>query len=127
MANPVKGETPLVLSDGREFTLVLDNEALLSIEDTTGKPLHVVMAQIGQGYATAVAAFAQAAFGRHHPEMTRADVVGIVMGPDRPKLEEALSDATERAFPEAKAGNAPAPKAKPQRGKSSGRNGAKRG
>ena len=32
MANPVKGEAPLVLSDGREFTLVLDMEAMLSAE-----------------------------------------------------------------------------------------------
>lgn len=124
MANPVKGQTPLVLSDGREFTLVLDMEAMLSVEDATGKPLPVVMKQAGEGFMSATASIAQAAFARHHPEVTRSDVLAI-MTSDGDTLAEALGKASEAAFPKEKAGNAP--KAKAQRGKTSGRSGAKRG
>lgn len=124
-ANKVKGETPLVLSDGREFTLVLDMEAMLSVEDTTRKPLPVVMGQAGQGFMSATAAIAQAAFMRHHPEITRADVLSI-MQTDSDALTEALGNAADAAFPKEAAGNAKAPKARPPRGKTSGRNGAKR-
>lgn len=127
MANKVKGETPLVLSDGREFMLVLDHEALLSIEEATGRPLPRVMAMAGEGFISSTAAIAQAAFARHHPEVTRAEVVKMVMSDDSDALEEALSNAVEAAFPDSeKSGNAKAPKAKTQRGKTSGRSGAKR-
>lgn len=126
MANKVKGETPLVLSDGREFTLVLDHEALLSIEESTGKPLPRVMAMAGEGFITSTAAIAQAAFARYHPEVTLAEVVRMVMSDDSDALEEALGKAVEAAFPDSeKSGNGKAPKAKPQRGKTSGRSGAK--
>lgn len=124
VTNKVKGETPLVLSDGREFTLVLDMEAMLSIEDTTGKPLPKVMAQAGEGFMSATAAIAQAAFARHHPDVTRSDVLNIMQS-DSDALTQALSEAADAAFP--KAGNGKAPKAKTQRGKTSGRSGAKRG
>lgn len=125
MANPVKGETPLVLSDGREFTLVLDMEAMLSVEDATDKPLSKVMQRASEGFMSAIAAIAQAAFARHHPEVSRADVLAMITE-DQAALTDALSRASEAAFPQDKAGNAKAPKAKTQRGKSSGRSGAKR-
>lgn len=127
MGNPIKGETKLVLDDEREFTLVLDMEALLSVEESTGKPLHVVMGQIGEGYLGAIAAFGQAAFARHHPEVTRAEVL-MMVAREREPLSDAIGKAIEAAFPDAEPeGNAPAPKAKkPQRGKTSGRSGAKR-
>lgn len=123
-ANPVKGQTPLVLSDGREFTLALDMEAMLSIEDSTGKPLPKVMAQAGEGFMSATAAIAQAAFARNHPDVSRADVLAI-MGSDGDRLAEALGKAADAAFPkdDGKPGNAP----KAQRGKTSGRSGVKRG
>lgn len=122
MANSLKGETPLVLADGREFTLVLDMEALLSVEDLTGKPMQKVMAQAGEGFMTAVAAIAQAAFSRKHPDVTRADVLDIMLS-DRDTLDAALGVAADSAFSKVAPGNAPAPKS---RGKTSGRSGAKR-
>lgn len=122
--NPVKGETPLVLKDGREFTLVLDMEAMLSIEDATGKPLPKVMAQAGEGFMSATAAIAQAAFARHHPDITRSDVLQIMQS-DADALTDALGKAADAAFPQAQAGNGKAPKAKTPRGKTSGRSGAK--
>ena len=125
--NPVKGETPLVLSDGREFTLVLDREALLGVEQSYGKPLPRVMADAAEGFLGAIAAIAQAAFSRFHPEVTKSDVLKIVLSAEQDKLTEALADASKAAFPDpAPEGNAKAPKAKPQRGKTSGRSGAKR-
>jgi hypothetical protein len=124
MTNPLKGETPLVLADGREFTLVLDFEALLGVETTLGKPLPQAMAMAAQGFMSAVAAIAQAAFARHHPEVTRADVLAILQT-DGKALEAALAKASDAAFPKpAAAGNAPAPR---PGGKTSGPSGAKRG
>lgn len=125
MANPVKGETPLVLSDGRAFTLVLDMEALVSVEDATGKPLSQIMSEAGRGFMTAQAAIAVAAFSRHHPDVTRGDVLEMLFSEDQSAVADALGKATEAAFPKANAeGNVPA---KRQGGKNSGRNGAKRG
>ena len=121
--NKIKGETPLVLSDGREFTLILDMEAMLSVEETTGKPLPKVMAQAGEGFMTATAAIALAAFARHHPDMKRSDVLDIMQS-DSEALTESLGRAADAAFPKAEAGNGKA--SKPQRGKTSGRSGAKR-
>ena len=126
--NSIKGETPLVLSDGREFTLVLDMEALVSVEDTTGKPLGKVMSQASQGFVGAMAAIAHAAFTRHHPEVTREEVLRMAMG-DEEVLSQALGHAVEAAYPD-EVGNAPAAKPSPSksspRGKRSGRSGAKR-
>lgn len=129
MSNSVKGETPLVLSDGREFTLVLDMEALLSIEDSTNKPLPQVMTQAAAGFVTAQAAIAHAAFARNHPDVTRAEVVEMLFTSDKEAIAEALASATTKAFPDAKPsaeGNGAAPK-KRQAGKRSGRSGAKQG
>jgi hypothetical protein len=122
MPNPVKGEVPLKLSDGRDFALVLDMEAMLSVEQNYGKPLPKVMADASEGYLSAIAAIAQAAFIRFHPEVTRSDVLDIMMS-DRDALVDALSKASDAAFPDAKPsteGNAPRP-----RGKASGSSGAK--
>lgn len=128
--NPIKGQTPLVLSDGREFTLVLDHEAMLGIEQAYGKPLPKVMAEAQEGFLSAIAAIAQAAFTRFHPDITRSDVIQIVMSENREAVTAALGQAADNAFPEAKpeVGNATpkSGKSKP-RGKTSGRNGAKRG
>ncbi|MBX7496761.1 hypothetical protein K3172_12920 [Qipengyuania sp. 6B39] len=124
--NPLKGEVALVLSDGREFTLALDMEAMLTVEEATGKPLAKVMAMAGEGFLSASAAIALAAFQRHHPEITRADVLEMIRT-DPEAVSAALEQASAAAFPEDKPGNAKAPKAARPRGKSSGRSGAKRG
>lgn len=124
--NSVKGETPLVLSDGREFTLVLDMEAMLSVEETMARPLPKVMAMAAEGFLTALAALAQAAFARNHPDIRRRDVMHI-METDSAALEKALGKASDAAFGSGEAGNAEAPKATPRRGKTSGRSGAKPG
>lgn len=128
MPNDLKGETPLVLSDGREFTLALDHEALLGVEQSYGKPLHKAMADAQEGFLSAVAAIAQAAFTRFHPNVTRGDIIKMVMSADRDAVTDALGVAAENAFsPPTKApvGNAKSKPARP--GRTSGRSGAKRG
>lgn len=130
MVNSVKGDTPLKLADGREYKLVLDMEALLSVEDATGLPLPRVMARAQEGFMSAVAAIAQAAFHTHHPDVSRAEVLEI-QRTEGPALEKALAQAVERAYPKEEGGNAPQPKGRPKAkrraSKSSGRNGAKQG
>ncbi|MAG24956.1 hypothetical protein CMI47_05190 [Candidatus Pacearchaeota archaeon] len=128
MANAIKGETPLVLSDGREFTLVLDMEALVEAETIYGKPLSKLMEDAMSGFMGAAAAMLQGAAARHHG-LKRGDALEIIRT-DMGEVVEALTRASESAFPdEVEAGNAPAPKpkAKKPRGKTSGRNGAKQG
>lgn len=128
MANTLKGETPLTLADGREFTLLCDMEALVGVEALTGKPLPMVIRQAGEGFWSATAAIAQAAFARFHPEIAREDVLAMLRT-DRAALEEALTEALKHAFgdPDSDAGDAEGNAPKRPRGKSSGRNGAKQG
>ena len=125
MANSVKGDAVLKLSDGREYLLVLDMEAMLCVEDNMGKPLPQVMKMANEEFMSAVAGIAQAAFVRHHPDVTRAEVLDILRT-DSAALERALAAATEAAFPKEKpqVGNAVRGK-KPPQSKSSGRSGAK--
>ena len=44
MANAIKGEVPLNLSDGRNLTLIMDMEALVEAESAYGKPLAQMIA-----------------------------------------------------------------------------------
>lgn len=127
MANAVKGETALKLKDGREFILALDMEAMLTIEDTTGTPLPKVMLRAQEGFMTAIAAIAQAAFSRHHPDVTRVEVLDMLRS-DEKAVHDALSAATAVAFPDQVEGSGEVGKARKRpAGKTSGRNGAKRG
>jgi hypothetical protein len=125
MPNPVKGEVPLKLSDGREFVLVLDMEAMLSIESIMGKPLPKVLEMAGAGFLSATAAVAQAAFSRHHPEVSRAEVLEMIRT-DSAALTEAIALAVEKGFPDATEGKKGATPRRAPRGKPSGRSGAKR-
>lgn len=120
--NPIKGEVPLVLHDGRNLTLVLDMEAMVEAESIYGKPLQKLMADAGTGFMGAMGALLQGALSRHH-EVSRGEALEMLRV-DGDAIAVALGKATEAAFPSAE-GNAPA--APRQRGKPSGRNGAKRG
>ncbi len=125
MGNPIKGETSLVLGDGREFTLVLDMEALVEAEGIYGKPLAKLMSDAAAGFMGATAALLQGAASRNH-SMRRSEALEILRV-EGEAVAEALARASAAAFPdETKAGNAKAP-AKKRAGKTSGRNGAKQG
>lgn len=123
MPNPIKGETPLKLNDGREFTLVLDMEALVQAETAYGKPLPKMMADASEGFVGASRALLYGALLTKHPKTTLGEATALFMA-DAEAVAEALSEAVENGFPEASAeGNV----GKPRRGKRSGGSGAKRG
>ena len=121
--NPIRGETALKLGDGREFTLVLDFEALVQAEAAYGKPLAVLMSEATTGFVGATRALLFGALRAKHPGLTLRDASGMLQS-DSDTISEALTRAAEAAFPaeDKEAGNAP----KPHAGKASGRNGAKR-
>lgn len=123
MANPVKGEASLKLKDGRQFVIVMDMEALVEAETAYGKPLAQLMADVSGGFVGASRALLYGSLRANHPDVSLRDASGLFMA-DPDAVSQALNDAVESGFPDASAeGNVP----KPQRGKNSGRSGAKQG
>jgi hypothetical protein len=124
MPNPIKGEVPLKLSDGREFVLVLDFEALVEAEAAYGKPLARVMADAGAGFVGASRALLYGALRANHPAITLRDASGLFL-----EHAEAVSEALEKAAAAAFTEDASAEGngGKPRRGKTSGSSGAKPG
>jgi hypothetical protein len=122
--NPIKGEVPLKLSDGREFVLVLDIEALVEAEAAYGKPVAQVMADASAGFIGASRALLYGSLRARHPSITLREASAIMV--DGEHVLDALSAAAEAAMPSdaSTEGNAARPKPSP-RGKSSGRSGAK--
>lgn len=149
--NPVLGETPLTLGDGRAFTLVADNAALVKAAqaysgstklkklfadmqpqlDASGLP---ELDEDGDPVKDTIPAFAALLFGlldAHHPDITHRDALNMLLR-EHDVVAEAIAEALRSGFPEAaEAGNAPAPAVAPApkkpAGKRSGRSGAKRG
>ena len=125
--NPLKGETPLVLADGRTLTLAMDFHALVVAERAYGKPLAQTLADGMAGFVGASVAIFFGALQTHQPRMTLAEAEAI-FGSDGEAVQAALDAASEAAYPKAaedrEVGNAPA---KPRAGKNSGRSGAKSG
>src|SRR6478609_4662181 len=120
--NPIKGEVPLRLSDGREFVLVLDFEALVEAEGAYGKPLAQVMADASAGFVGASRALLYGALRAKHPGITLRDASALFLE-HADDVSAALEQAATAAFPDASAeGNA----GSPQRGPTSGGSGAKR-
>lgn len=100
MSNPVKGEVPLVLADGREFILVLDFEALIEAESAYRKPMPLVLAEALQGFVGANRALLFGALRARHPRMTLGDAAALLQS-DGETVSEALTAAAEAGFPEA--------------------------
>lgn len=148
MANPVKGETPLVLSDGRAFTLVADHAALVKAAqahsgstklqrlmhdmqpelDEDGDPVLDDDGDPVKDTMPATAAFLYGLFDAHHPEVTQRDALNMLLA-EQERVSEAIGHAVENGMLGEKAteGNAKAPKGKTPRGRTSGRSGARRG
>lgn len=128
MANAVKGEVPLKLSDGRAFTMVLDFGALIEAESAYGKPLRQLMADVVIGFAGATRALIFGALRPRHPEVTMAEVTAM-MASDIEAFETAVESVIRAAFPEPDITAKPAEDRKGEnpRGKRSGRSGAKPG
>lgn len=123
MPNPLKGEVLLRLPDGREFTLVLDHEALIEAEALYRKPLQNLMADAMLGFVGACRALLYGALRAHHPNVSAVEATAMFLG-EMEAVSVALAAAAEAAFPKSEGrdgGNPP----RPQRGKTSGASGAK--
>lgn len=125
MANAIKGEVPLVLSDKRQFMLVMDMEALVEAESAYGKPLQKMMADAAQGFVGASRALLYGALRFKHPHLTLRDASDLFVS-DADAVGDALSQAVELGFPQAATTSAEGNGPKPSRGKNSGGSGAKR-
>lgn len=122
MPNPIKGEVPLKLSDGRDFVLVMDFEALVEAESASNLPLPQLMARAGLGFVSAQRTLLYGALRRNHPDLTLEDCSAIMLT-EIEKVTEALTKAMEAGFPEAKKSEDKDGANPP--GKTSGGNGAK--
>lgn len=126
MPNTIKGEVPLSLSDGRDFVLVLDFEALVEAEGVYGKPLAQVMADAAAGFVGATRALLYGALRAKHPTITPREASALFLE-HSDEVSAALEKAGEAAIPGSREGkDGKNPPAKSQRGKTSGRSGAKR-
>lgn len=124
MSNSVKGATPLELKDGRKFTLVMDFEMRVQVEDLTGLPFAEVGQRAARGFHGAVRAIFWGALQRHHSDLTMDDITALIEEHSE-EMEAALVKAGEAATPppeDREPGNRKGRRA----GKSSGSNGAKR-
>lgn len=118
--NPLKGEVPLTLKDGRKYTLVIDMEALIEAESAYGKPLQQMMQDAAARFVGALRAILFGAMRAKHPDVTLRDASGIIMS-DAEAVGTALSAAVGAGFPDVSEGkDGPRP-----RGKTSGANGVK--
>lgn len=123
MVNPVKGEVPLKLADGRELTLVLDMEAMIVAEELYRKPVEYVLADAMVGFTGALRAILYGMLRAHHSEVTPSEALEMFVA-----NKEVVARAFEQASKAAKASKDGEDKERPgprQRGASSGRSGAK--
>ncbi len=123
MPNPVRGEVPLKLSDGREFVLVADMEAMVTAESLYGKPVEQVFADAVRGFTGATRAIFYGMLQAHHPEVTPREALDILTA-DKAAVTKSLEAAASASKPKESAGGKEG--ANPP-GTSSGSNGAKRG
>lgn len=123
--NPIKGEASLKLSDGREYVLVLDFEALVEVETLTGKPAPQVMSEFSQGFVGAVRALLFGALRRRHPDITAVEVGEMIVS-DTDAVTLAMVTAVGSSMPKPAEGKESGKaRSGPGTTKSSGRNGAK--
>ena len=90
--NPIRGEVPLVLPDGRELLLVMDFEGLIAGEALYGKRMPEMIVDASAGMIGAVRALLFGALRTHHPEITPREAGELVR--DHGEL---IADAIERA------------------------------
>ena len=124
--NPIRGEVPLVVADGRTLTLVMDFEALIAAEAAYAKPLAVVLADAAAGFIGATRAILFGALRTRHPEIGLRGA-GELLNSDGDAVEAALTAATDAAFPQAAAEDREAGNVRAPVGKRSGGSGAKPG
>ena len=126
MANAVKGETSLDIEGVGSYVLALPFGSRAAAEEKAGVPFHEIGERAQRGFHSAIATIVWAALIKHQPDMTIEDVE-VLLDDHAEAFTEAVQRAAGAAEIQQKPGNAKAPKAKSQAGKTSGRSGAKRG
>lgn len=121
MSNPLTGAVPLIIEDGREFTLVLDFEALLEAETAYGQPLPKLMSDSVVGFVTALRALLYGALRAHHRAVSFREA-GAILKANGDAVRDAITAAAMAGFPDAEDGDGTNP---PRR--RSGASGAKPG
>lgn len=123
MTNRVRGEEALRLKDGREFTLVLDFEAMVAAESSYGQPIGVLLQHWSSGFLGAMRCMLFGALRSNHADLSLEDA-GAIVEADAEAVNKALAavetGSRAKTTEDKKPGNR-------RRGKTSGRNGAKRG
>lgn len=126
MTNPVKGEAALILSDGRELTLVFSSGALIHAEVLCGKPTAQIMVEASKGFLGATSALLCGALQKFHKDITLEEAADIALTEGQ-RVREAIDRAAELAFPDAdKAEKTEGKESVNPPGNSSGPSGAKR-
>lgn len=110
MANKQRGEVSLPY-EGKDYTMVMDFNALCDFEDKAGKPVGDVLEalQTGKIVARDMRALIWAGLKQRHPDMT-LELAGQILSSNPAILDEGL--VTAFPAPEAKAGNGKRAKAK---------------
>jgi len=94
MANPIKGEVPIIIGE-RKYTLVLGTYALAAIERRLKMPWAKVMQRATEGYwgiDETLAAFA-AALLRHHRDISEEKAADLIDQAGIEAISEALAEA----------------------------------
>lgn len=104
-----KGEFALEFG-GEKYTLVFDWDAIALFEDATDLSIFEVFGVVGQASAggkppklSLLGSLLQAGLARHHPQITRAQAMEMVINPE---AQAALTGAFEIAVPATDAGEA---------------------
>lgn len=124
MTNPARGEEVLALSDGREFTLVMDFEALVAAETAYGQPMAILITDWVGGFVGAMRCLLFGCLRTNHRDITLLDA-GEIIQADAKAVSVALTAADAKAQAKPSEDKKPG-KARPPRGKISGNSGAKR-
>ncbi len=116
MANAMKGEASLTLSDGTDLTLTYDFNALCEVEDAANRSISDVLLEISKG-APRLSTARALIFGglrARHPDIDLNQVGPMIMS-DGQALTEAMQKALTAAFPTTE-GKKPANPPKTRRG-----------
>lgn len=115
-ANPLRGETPLVVGDAT-YTLVLDYNGLCILGDRLDLGIKAIVAKLSQDIRPSfLRAMLWAALQQRHPEVTELEAGALIGEAGHDAVEAAILAAFTNGFPRREDANAPAdplPGAKP--------------
>lgn len=100
VANPLQGEVRFEVEDGRAFLAVFDIAAICALEDLRDRPALQIIVQVAQGRIGFIADALWAALRRHHPKLTRDEVLALLPAIKGQKATELVLSGLRKAFPD---------------------------